>query len=92
MGNPKLPQLDVLYQAGINPKTGLPLKFGNVKFNCITCIISLENPLARCYNKPMFRKYLNKHLKKEGGKKYENKYQQFGSQKEKQEPGVPVHQ
>lgn len=31
MGSPRLPQLDVLYQAGINPKTGLPLKFGNVK-------------------------------------------------------------
>ena len=31
MGQPKLPQLDVLYQAGINPKTGLPLKFGNIK-------------------------------------------------------------
>ena len=31
MGQPKLPQLDVLYQAGINPKTGLPLKYGNVK-------------------------------------------------------------
>ena len=31
MGQPKLPQLDVLYQAGINPKTGLPLKFGNTK-------------------------------------------------------------
>lgn len=31
MGSPRLPQLDVLYQAGINPRTGLPLKFGNVK-------------------------------------------------------------
>jgi hypothetical protein len=28
----KLPQLDVLMQAGINPKTGLPLKFGGTKF------------------------------------------------------------
>ena len=27
----KLPQLDVLYQAGINPKTGLPLKMGGSK-------------------------------------------------------------
>lgn len=27
----KLPQLDVLYQAGINPKTGLPLKMGGGK-------------------------------------------------------------
>lgn len=31
MGSPRLPQLDVLYQAGINPRTGLPLKFGNMK-------------------------------------------------------------
>lgn len=31
MAEPKLPQLDVLMQAGINPKTGLPLKFGNCK-------------------------------------------------------------
>lgn len=27
----KLPQLDVLMQAGINPKTGLPMKFGGSK-------------------------------------------------------------
>ena len=27
----KLPQIDVLLQAGINPKTGLPMKFGNGK-------------------------------------------------------------
>lgn len=32
MAEPKLPQLDVLMQAGINPKTGLPLKFGGSKF------------------------------------------------------------
>lgn len=31
MAEPKLPQLDVLFQAGINPKTGLPTKFGNSK-------------------------------------------------------------
>lgn len=31
MAGPNLPQLDVLYQAGINPKTGLPLKFGGSK-------------------------------------------------------------
>ena len=31
MAGPVLPQLDVLYQAGINPKTGLPLKFGGSK-------------------------------------------------------------
>lgn len=29
----KLPDLNTFYQAGINPKTGLPLKFGNVKYN-----------------------------------------------------------
>ena len=32
MGKPVLPQLDVLMQAGINPKTGLPIKFGGSKF------------------------------------------------------------
>ena len=32
MAGPKLPQLDVLMQAGINPKTGLPIKFGGCKF------------------------------------------------------------
>ena len=32
MAGPVLPQLDVMYQAGINPKTGLPLKFGGAKF------------------------------------------------------------
>ena len=31
MGKPVLPQLDVLIQAGINPKTGLPIKFGGSK-------------------------------------------------------------
>lgn len=31
MAGPVLPQLDVFYQAGINPKTGLPLKFGGNK-------------------------------------------------------------
>ena len=31
MGKPYLPQLDVLEQAGINPKTGLPIKFGKSK-------------------------------------------------------------
>ena len=31
MAGAVLPQLDVLYQAGINPKTGLPLKFGGNK-------------------------------------------------------------
>ena len=30
-GTPTLPDLNLLYQAGINPKTGLPLKFGDVK-------------------------------------------------------------
>ena len=29
--NAKLPDLNTLYQAGINPKTGLPIKLGNVK-------------------------------------------------------------
>ena len=29
MGKPVLPDLDTLIQAGINPKTGLPIKFGN---------------------------------------------------------------
>ena len=29
--NAKLPQLDVLWQAGINPKTGLPIRFGGTK-------------------------------------------------------------
>ena len=29
MGKPVLPDLETLIQAGINPKTGLPLKFGN---------------------------------------------------------------
>ena len=27
--NAKLPDLETLIQAGINPKTGLPMKFGN---------------------------------------------------------------
>lgn len=31
MGKPVLPDLNTLYQAGINPKTGLPLKFGGSK-------------------------------------------------------------
>lgn len=31
MGEPKLPDFQTLYQAGINPKTGLPLKFGSLK-------------------------------------------------------------
>ena len=31
MGNPVLPQLDALIQAGINPKTGLPIKLGGSK-------------------------------------------------------------
>ena len=31
MGQPVLPDIQTLYQAGINPKTGLPLKFGNLK-------------------------------------------------------------
>lgn len=31
MGNPVLPQLDTLIQAGINPKTGLPIKLGGSK-------------------------------------------------------------
>lgn len=31
MGNPVLPDIKTLFQAGINPKTGLPLKFGNAK-------------------------------------------------------------
>ena len=31
MGQPKLPQLDVFYQAGIDPKTRLPLKFRSKK-------------------------------------------------------------
>lgn len=30
-GTPTLPDLDLLLQAGINPKTGLPIKFGDVK-------------------------------------------------------------
>lgn len=29
MGVPNLPDIQSLIQAGINPKTGLPLKFGN---------------------------------------------------------------
>ena len=29
MANPNIPQLELLWQAGINPKTGLPMKFGN---------------------------------------------------------------
>lgn len=29
MGNPKILDIDTLIQAGINPKTGLPLKLGN---------------------------------------------------------------
>ena len=32
MGTPKLPDIPTLLQAGIDPKTGLPLKFGNCKF------------------------------------------------------------
>jgi len=31
MGNPVLPDINTLYQAGINPRTGLPLKFSNGK-------------------------------------------------------------
>lgn len=31
MGTPKLPDFATLFQAGIDPKTGLPLKFGNCK-------------------------------------------------------------
>ena len=31
MAGPKLPDLNTLWQAGINPKTGLPLKFGGLK-------------------------------------------------------------
>lgn len=31
MGQPVLPDVQTLFQAGINPKTGLPLKFGNSK-------------------------------------------------------------
>ena len=31
MGEPKLPDFQTLWQAGINPKTGLPMKFGSVK-------------------------------------------------------------
>ena len=31
MAGPVLPDLQTLYQAGINPRTGLPLKFGNVR-------------------------------------------------------------
>lgn len=31
MAGPRLPDLNTLYQAGINPTTGLPLKFGNLK-------------------------------------------------------------
>ena len=33
MGTPKLPDIPTLLQAGIDPKTGLPLKFGNVKYD-----------------------------------------------------------
>ena len=32
MGQPVLPDIKTFYQAGINPKTGLPLKFGSSKF------------------------------------------------------------
>lgn len=31
MGTPNLPDIATLFQAGIDPKTGLPLKFGNSK-------------------------------------------------------------
>ena len=31
MGSPNLPDIATLFQAGIDPKTGLPLKFGNSK-------------------------------------------------------------
>ena len=31
MANPSIPDLQTLWQAGINPKTGLPLKFGSLK-------------------------------------------------------------
>lgn len=32
MGQPNIPDLETLWQAGINPRTGLPVKFGNCKF------------------------------------------------------------
>lgn len=31
MSGPNIPDLETLWQAGINPKTGLPLKFGGLK-------------------------------------------------------------
>lgn len=31
MGTPKLPDIELLKQAGINPKTGLPMKFGSCR-------------------------------------------------------------
>lgn len=31
MAGPKLPDVKTLIQAGINPKTGLPVKLGNTK-------------------------------------------------------------
>lgn len=32
MAQPNIPDLQTLWQAGINPRTGLPVKFGNGKF------------------------------------------------------------
>lgn len=31
MGEPRIPDLETLWQAGINPRTGLPVKFGSMK-------------------------------------------------------------
>ena len=31
MGQPNIPDLQTLWQAGINPRTGLPVKFGGLK-------------------------------------------------------------
>jgi hypothetical protein len=33
MAGAKLPNFELYWQAGIDPKTGLPLKFKDVKFN-----------------------------------------------------------
>ena len=44
--NAKLPDIETLLQAGINPKTGLPMKFGNRR-------CSTKEDIKKCIRKKM---------------------------------------